>query len=190
MLLQEPISAVTLSPSNVDCVDTRLHRGKWGEGVGERKGSFWRETAFASQGEPFANKRRTKELKAPLLSKMVSKSWLDLGWDRPRIKLFWVLPPGNFTGIWLQKDKLKVMQPKRKGNSWLKNYTAKTFLSPKLPNIIYDFFQHAPKELKIFFTKTVDTVFRALWLAAQSVNILHYSLIHLQFLLTSDAKLA
>ena len=60
-------------------------------------------------------------------------------------------PPGNFTGIWLQKDKLKVIQPKEKENSWLKNDTAKTFLSPKLPNIIYDFFQHAPKELKIFF---------------------------------------
>ena len=36
----------------------------------------------------------------------------------------------------------------------------------------------------------MDSVFRALWLAAQSVNILHYSLIHLQFLRTSDAKLA
>ena len=35
-------------------------------------------------------------------------------------------------------------------------------------------------------------VFRALWLAAQSVNIQHYSLIHLQSLRASDgdAKLA
>ena len=38
----------------------------------------------------------------------------------------------------------------------------------------------------LVYTKTVDSVFRALWLATQSVNILHYSLIHLQFL----AKLA
>ena len=29
--------------------------------------------------------------------------------------------PGNITGIWLQKDKLKVIQPKEKENSWLKN---------------------------------------------------------------------
>ena len=38
----------------------------------------------------------------------------------------------------------------------------------------------------------MDSVFRALWLAAQSVNIQHYSLIHLQFLRASDgdAKLA
>ena len=102
-------------------------------------------------------------------------------------------PPGNFTGIWLQKDKLKVIQPKEKENSWLKNDTAKTLLSPKLPNIIYDFFQHAPKNQSIFFlvyTKTVDSVSRALWLATQSVNILPYSLIHLQFLRASDAKLA
>ena len=42
----------------------------------------------------------------------------------------------------------------------------------------------------VFSTKTVDSVFRALWLATQSVNILHYSLIHLQFLQASDAKLA
>ena len=89
--------------------------GSGGRGGGGENASFWRASAFASQGEPFANKRRTKELKAPLLSKMVSKSWLDLGWDRPRIKLFWVLPRGNFTGIWLQKDKLKVMQPEWKG---------------------------------------------------------------------------
>ena len=94
---------------------------------------------------------------------MVSKNWLDLGWERPRIKLCWVLPLDNITGIWLQKDKLKVIQPKEKENSWLKNYTAKTLLSPKLPNIIYDFFQHVPKELNIFFfTKTVDSVSRAL----------------------------
>ena len=64
--------------------------------------------------EPFVNKRRTKELKSLLLSKMVFKNWLDLGWERPRIKLCWVLLPGNITGILLQKDKLKVMQPKRK----------------------------------------------------------------------------
>ena len=38
--------------------------------------------------------------------------------------------PGNFTGIWLQKDKLKVIQPKQKENSWLKNDTAKTLVSP------------------------------------------------------------
>ena len=36
----------------------------------------------------------------------------------------------------------------------------------------------------------MDSVFRALWLATQSVSILHYSLIHLQFLRASDAKLA
>ena len=44
----------------------------------------------------------------------------------------------------------------------------------------------------LVYTKTVDSVFRALWLAAQSVNIQHYSLIHLQFLRASDgdAKLA
>ena len=35
----------------------------------------------------------------------------------------------------------------------------------------------------------MDTVFRALWLAIQSVNILRYSLIHLQFLRVSDEKL-
>ena len=35
----------------------------------------------------------------------------------------------------------------------------------------------------------MDSVFCALWLATQSVNILHYSLIHLQFLQASDAKL-
>ena len=32
------------------------------------------------------------------------------------------------------------------------------------------------------------SVFRTLWLATQSVNILHYSLIHLQFLRARDAK--
>ena len=42
----------------------------------------------------------------------------------------------------------------------------------------------------LVYTKTVDSVFRALWLATQSVNILQYSLIHLQFLRASDAKLA
>ena len=35
---------------------------------------------------------------------------------------------------------------------------------------------------KYIYTKTVDSVFRALWLASQSENILHNSLIHLQFL--------
>ena len=74
-------------------------------------------------GEPFVNKRRTKELKSLLLSKMVSKNWLHLEWERPRIKLGWVLLPGNITGIVLQKDKLKVMQPKRKGK----------FLTKELP---------------------------------------------------------
>ena len=44
--------------------------------------------------------------------------------------------------------------------------------------------------LFLVYTKTVDSVFRALWLATQSVNILHYSLIYLQFLRASDAKLA
>ena len=42
----------------------------------------------------------------------------------------------------------------------------------------------------LVYTKTVDSVFRALWLATHLVNILHYSLIHLQFLQASDAKLA
>ena len=51
----------------------------------------------------------------------------------------------------------------------------------------------APMEV-IYFGRSVylflvDSVFRALWLATQSVNILHYSLIHLQYLGTSDAKL-
>ena len=36
----------------------------------------------------------------------------------------------------------------------------------------------------------MDSVFRALWLSTQSVDILRYSLIHLQFLRASDAKLA
>ena len=39
------------------------------------------------------------------------------------------------------------------------------------------------------YTKTVGRVFRTIWLAAQSRNILHYSLIHLQFLRASEAKL-
>ena len=42
----------------------------------------------------------------------------------------------------------------------------------------------------LVYTKTVDRVFRALWLATQSVDILHYSLIYLQFLRASDSKLA
>ena len=33
----------------------------------------------------------------------------------------------------------------------------------------------------LVYTKTVDSVSRALWLATQSVNALNYSLIHLQF---------
>ena len=41
----------------------------------------------------------------------------------------------------------------------------------------------------VVYTKTVDSVFPALWLATQSVNILHNSLIHLQFLRASDTKL-
>ena len=36
----------------------------------------------------------------------------------------------------------------------------------------------------------MDVVFRALWLATQSVNILHYSLTHFQFLQANGAKLA
>ena len=36
------------------------------------------------------------------------------------------------------------------------------------------------RHIVLVYTKTVDSVFRALWLATQSVNILHYSLIHLQ----------
>ena len=47
-----------------------------------------------------------------------------------------------------------------------------------------------PKYFVLVYTKTVDSVFRALRLATQSVNILHYSLIHLQFLRASDDKLA
>ena len=39
-------------------------------------------------------------------------------------------------------------------------------------------------------TKTVDSVFRTLWLAIQSVIIQRYSLIHLHFLQARDAKLA
>ena len=37
------------------------------------------------------------------------------------------------------------------------------------------------------YTKTVESVFQALWLAAQAVNIQCYSLIHLQSLRASDA---
>ena len=39
------------------------------------------------------------------------------------------------------------------------------------------------------YTKTEDSVFCAVWLAPQSVNIQCYSLIHFQFLLASDVKL-
>ena len=35
----------------------------------------------------------------------------------------------------------------------------------------------------------MDSVFHTLWLATQSVNILHYSPIYLQFLQASNAKL-
>ena len=41
--------------------------------------------------------------------------------------------------------------------------------------------------ISLVFTKTVHFFFRALWLATQSANILHYSLIHLR---ASDAKFA
>ena len=58
---------------------------------------------------------------------------------------------GTPPGIWLQKDKLKVVQPKEKENSWLKNYTEKTLLSPKLPNIIYDFFSTHQKNWIFFY---------------------------------------
>ena len=44
--------------------------------------------------------------------------------------------------------------------------------------------------LNLVYTKTVDSVFCALWFATQSVNIQYYSLIHLQFLWASVAKLA
>ena len=37
MLLQEPVSAVTLFPSNVDCIDTRMHRGEGERGGGEMR---------------------------------------------------------------------------------------------------------------------------------------------------------
>ena len=61
-------------------------------------------------------------------------------------------------------------------------------VAKKLPKI-----QKVASEISEYFylvyTKTVDSVFRALWLPTQSVNILHYSLIH-QFLRASDAKLA
>ena len=42
----------------------------------------------------------------------------------------------------------------------------------------------------LVYTKTVDSVFHALSLATQSVNIHCYSLIHLQFLRASDTKIA
>ena len=51
MLLQEPSSTVTLSPSNVDCVDIRMHRGKGGGGRGNA--SFWRATAWSSRPKSF-----------------------------------------------------------------------------------------------------------------------------------------
>ena len=41
----------------------------------------------------------------------------------------------------------------------------------------------------LVYTKTVDSVFRSLWWAAQSRNILHYSLIRLLFLRASHVKL-
>ena len=53
------------------------------------------------------------------------------------------------------------------------------------------FIHHAVGQyFHLVYTKIVDSVFHALLLATQSVNILHYSLIHLQFLRASDAKLA
>ena len=42
----------------------------------------------------------------------------------------------------------------------------------------------------LVYTKTVDSVFHVLWLATQSVDILYYSPIHLQFLRASDGKVA
>ena len=42
----------------------------------------------------------------------------------------------------------------------------------------------------LVYTKTVDSVFHVLWLATQSVDILYYSPIHLQFLRASDSKVA
>ena len=42
----------------------------------------------------------------------------------------------------------------------------------------------------LVYTKTVDSVFHVLWLATQSVDILYYSPIHLQFLQASDSKVA
>ena len=56
--------------------------------------------------------------------------------------------------------------------------------------IIFKFFKCWGKYNVLVYTKTVDSVFRTLWLATQSVNILHYSLIHLQFLQVRNAKLA
>ena len=60
-------------------------------------------------------------------------------------------------------------------------------------NIYYNYinksFTFSPGYIYLVYTKTVDSVFRTLWLATQSVNILHYSLIHLQFLQVSDMKL-
>ena len=60
-------------------------------------------------------------------------------------------------------------------------------------NIYYKYinksFAFSPGWSYLVYTKTVDCVFRTLWLATQSVNILHYSLIHLQFLWASIAKL-
>ena len=43
---------------------------------------------------------------------------------------------------------------------------------------------------RLVYTKSADSVFRALRLVTQSVNVLHYSLIHLQFFRASDTKLA
>ena len=41
----------------------------------------------------------------------------------------------------------------------------------------------------LVYTKTVDSVFRALWLAAQTRDIQCYSPIHIQLFRESDAKL-
>ena len=69
--------------------------------------------------------------------------------------------------------------------------TGKLFYCCLLCHIHYLFVLQLIHEYNyLVYTKTMDSVCRALWLTTQSVNILHYSLIHLQFLRASDAKLA
>ena len=46
------------------------------------------------------------------------------------------------------------------------------------------------KSIEYILIKTVDSAFRALWLPTQSVNVHRHSLIDLQFLRVSKAKLA